>query len=293
MASFPRIDAHQHFWDPERAEYPFLTDELKAIRRKFGPADLLPELMREGFDGTVLVQTRSSMDETREFLETAAATPFVLGVVGWVDLTAPDVADAIADLRAGTGGKRLVGIRHQVHDEPDPEWLLRDDVARGLAAVEASGLAYDLLVRTRELPAAAAVAKAFPELRFVLDHLGKPPLASRDLRAWSKAIRPLGKLPNVTAKVSGLVTEANWDDWSIEDLRDAIDIGLRSFGPRRLMIGSDWPVCLLAGSYEKVLGVSRELLGRQHFLARRTREDRDDMLGGTAMRTYRLELRPD
>jgi L-fuconolactonase len=292
MANVPRIDAHHHFWDPARATYPFLTDDLKAIRRNFGPAHLLPELMREGIDGTILVQTRSSMDETREFLATAAETPFVAGVVGWVDLTAPDVADAIADLQSGTGGERLVGIRHQVHDEPDAQWLLRDDVARGLAAVEAAGLAYDFLVRTRELPAAATVAKAFPELRFVLDHLGKPPIASRDLRAWSKALRPLGKLPNVTAKVSGLVTEASWDNWSLEDLRDAVDIGLRSFGTRRLMIGSDWPVCLLAGSYEKVLGASRDLLARPHFLARRTRDDQDDVLGGTAMRTYRLQLRP-
>jgi L-fuconolactonase len=292
MATVPRIDAHHHFWDPARAKYPFLTDDLKAIRRKFGPADLLPELMREGIDGTVLVQTRSSMDETREFLATAAATPFVAGVVGWVDLTAPDAADAIADLRSGTGGERLVGIRHQVHDEPDAAWLLRDDVARGLAAVEEAGLAYDLLVRTRELPAAAAVAKAFPELRFVLDHLGKPPIAGRDLREWSKAIRPLGKLPNVTAKVSGLVTEAVWDDWSLDDLRDAVDIAMRSFGPRRLMIGSDWPVCLLAGSYADVVAAGRQLLVRRQFLARSSRRDQGDVLGGTAIRTYRLELRP-
>src|SRR5688572_24201435 len=148
----PRIDSHHHFWDPDRAEYAFLTAELAAIRRPFGPDDLRNELEAEGIEGTVLVQTRSSTEETRELLLAGEQESFVAGVVGWVDLTAPDVADEIAALRAEPGGERLVAIRHQVHDEPDPDWLRRPDVRRGLAEVEQAGLVYDLLVRPRELP---------------------------------------------------------------------------------------------------------------------------------------------
>src|SRR5438094_1208951 len=161
------VDAHHHFWDPSHASYPWLTDELAAIRRPFRPEDLRPLLQANRVDRTILVQTRSSLDETREFLATAADTEFIAGVVGWVDLTAADVADRLAELRAAKGGAKLVGIRHQVHDEPDPEWLLRPDVRRGLAAVGEAGLAYDLPVRARELPAAHATARDVPDLRFV------------------------------------------------------------------------------------------------------------------------------
>ncbi|HEY8845934.1 MAG TPA: amidohydrolase family protein, partial [Candidatus Limnocylindrales bacterium] len=151
------VDAHHHFWDPTRADYPWLTDELATIRRPFGPADLAPLLAASGIDATILVQTRSSLEETKEFLATAAATPFIRGVVGWVDLREPSIDDAIARLRAGPGGDRLVGIRHQVQDEQDPRWLLRPDVRRGIHAVGRAGLVYELLVRSRELPAAREI----------------------------------------------------------------------------------------------------------------------------------------
>jgi L-fuconolactonase len=156
------VDAHHHFWDPDRPDYPWMTDELAPIRRRFGPQDLAPLLARTGTDRTILVQTRSSLEETGEFLATAATTPFVAGVVGWLGITDAGVADAIASLRSGPGGAQLVGIRHQVHDEPDPDWLLRPDVRRGLAAVGAAGLVYGLLVRPRELHAALGVARALP-----------------------------------------------------------------------------------------------------------------------------------
>lgn len=282
----PRIDAHHHFWDPGRAEYTFMTAALEPIRRPFGPADLRPLIEADGIDGSVLVQTRSSMDETREFLATAVAAPFVVGVVGWVDLIARDVADAIAELRAGEGGDRLVAIRHQVHDEPDPDWLRRPDVRRGLAAVRDAGLAYDLLVRTRELPAALDAVRALPDLPFVLDHLAKPPIADGDLTDWARALLPLAELPNVAVKVSGLVTEAEWHSWSIDDLRHPVELAVDAFGPRRVMIGSDWPVCLLAGSYAEVMGAARALLA--DLLDR----DLDEVLGGTAVRTYGLTLPP-
>ena len=250
------VDAHQHFWDPARAEYPWMTDEL---RRRYGPDDLEPELRAHGVTGTVVVQARHSLDETRELLAVAAETPFVLGVVGWVDLT-DDVARELADIDG-----RLVGVRHQVHDEPDPAWLLRDDVQRGLAAVGEAGLVYDLLVRTRELPAATETVARNPGVRFVLDHVAKRPRS--DVESWAKGVQALAQHPNVTCKVSGLFTEA--------DPAATVADALRWFGADRCMFGSDWPVCLLASDY----GDAIEIVGAD-----------DNVLAGTAVRTYGLEV---
>ena len=280
MQMLPRIDAHHHFW--ERAEYPWMTDEMAVIRRAFGPDDLRAELDAQGIDASVVVQTRTSLDESHELLAIAADQPFVAGVVAWVDLTAADVADVIAGLRIGPGGQRLVGIRHLVHDEPDPDWLLRADVRRGLAAVEAAGLAFDLLVRSRELPAAFATARRFPRLSLVLDHLAKPPIASGDITAWARGLLPLAELPNVSAKISGLVTEAAWHSWSIDDLRQPVELAVDAFGPHRLMLGSDWPVCLLAGTYADIRAATLELL------AELPPHDLDEIMGGTAVRVYHL-----
>lgn len=261
------VDAHQHFWDPARADYPWMTGEAAALRRRYGPADLAPLLAEHGVDGTVVVQARASLDETRELLELAAATPFVLGVVGWVDLTDPDVASVLAGL-----GEGLVGVRHQVHDEPDPAWLLRDDVQRGLAAVGDAGLAYDLLVRTAELPAAVETARRLPELRLVLDHVAKPPLRGGDLDAWAAGVTPLAACPNVTCKLSGLFTEAAPG----ADLAPVVERALEWFGPERCMFGSDWPVCTLATGY----GATLELL----------RSAGEAVLAETAIRAYGLRL---
>ena len=273
------VDAHHHFWDPRRRDYPWMGDELSPIRRPFAPDDLRPELVQNNVDRTVLVQTVSSLDETREFLETASQTDFVAGVVGWVDLTDPSVAELIASLRSAKGGDRLVGIRHQVHDEPDASWLLRDDVQRGIAAVGAAGLVYDVLVRTRELPAALATVRAHPEMRFVIDHAAKPRVAGGawDI-AWEMALAPLADEPNVSCKLSGLVTEADWKTWTREQLRPYLERVLDWFGPGRCMFGSDWPVCLLAADYAEVVATMREIVG-----------DDEDVFGGTATRTYGLE----
>jgi len=275
------VDAHHHFWDPRRRDYPWMGDELSPIRRPFAPDDLRPELVQNNVDRTVLVQTVSSLDETREFLETASQTDFVAGVVGWVDLTDPSVAELIASLRSAKGGDRLVGIRHQVHDEPDASWLLRDDVQRGIAAVGAVGLVYDVLVRTRELPAALATVRAHPEMRFVIDHAAKPRVAGGawDI-AWEKALAPLADEPNVSCKLSGLVTEADWKTWTRAQLRPYVTQVLEWFGPGRCMFGSDWPVCLLAADYAEVFETMREIIGGD-----------DDVFGGTAMRIYGLEGR--
>ena len=207
----PRIDAHHHFWDPARYSYPWMAgDAMDPVRRAFTPDDLGGPLGTARIDGTVLVQTLSSPAETREFLELAAATGFIHGVVGWIDLTSPSVADDLDALLDDPRGRWLVGIRHQVHDEPDPDWLARADVHRGLAAVQARGLAYDLLVRPRELPAAVGAARKFPGLQFVLDHIAKPRIADGRDDRWSQRLPALAAQPNVAVKLSGMVTEADW-----------------------------------------------------------------------------------
>jgi L-fuconolactonase len=277
------VDAHHHLWDPARADYPWLTDELAAIRRAFTPDDLAPLIAAAGVDATVLVQTRSSLDETTEFLETAAATPFIRGVIGWVDLTDPGIADVLDELRGGTGGDRLVGIRHQVHDEADPDWLLRPDVGRGLRAVRDAGLAYDLLVRSRELPAALEIVRQVPDLRFVIDHLAKPAIKDRVMQPWADLIRPFGEHLNVWCKVSGMVTEADWTSWQPTDFEPYVDHVMDVFGSDRLLFGSDWPVCLLAATYQSVVDATRAALGAL------SEAESAAVFGGTAVEVYRLD----
>lgn len=258
-----RVDAHQHFWpQPTPALYPWMTDAQAALRRPFGPDDLRPLLQARQIDRTVLVQTRSSLEETRDFLVIAEATDFVAGVVGWVDLTAPDVADTLAALRAAPTGRWLVGIRHQVHDEPDPAWLLRPDVQRGLRAVQAAGLAYDLLLRPRELAPALEVARAFPGLRLVIDHIAKPEIARGEIEGWAAGMAPFAELEHVSCKLSGMVTEADWHAWAPADLRPYVERVVGWFGEDRLLFGSDWPVCTLAASYEQVHDALAEVLDR-------------------------------
>ena len=281
----PVIDAHHHLWDPARADYPWMTDDLAPIRRRFDVDDLIPLLDGSGVDATVLVQTRSSASESRDFLATAASSPRIAGVVAWTDLTSPAVADDLEALREANGGDRLVGIRHQVHDEPHPDWLLRPDVVRGLVAVERAGLVYDLLVRARELPAALEVARTMPGLRLVIDHLAKPPVRDGAMSPWSERLAPFGALPNAWCKLSGLVTEADWATWTIDDLRPFVDRALAVFGPERLVFGSDWPVSLLAAPYSRVVDTVRALIEDL------SEDERAAVMGGTAIEVYGLRLR--
>ena len=278
------VDSHHHFWDPASAEYPWMTDELDAIRRRFDPSDMRPLLQANGIDKTVLVQTRSSLEETVEFMETAAATDFVAGVVGWVDLTNPDVGDDLAGLKARPDGKYLVGIRHQVHDEPDADWFTRPDVQRGVAAVGAAGLTYDLLPRTRELPACLATVRTLPGTRFVIDHIAKPPIATGQIDEWAAAMAPFAALSNVWCKLSGLVTEADWQSWTTADLQPYVDKVMEWFGEDRVLFGSDWPVSLLAAPYDRVKGALEETL---HPMSDATRAK---IFGGNAIEVYRLPL---
>ena len=218
-----------------------------------------PSLLAHQVDATVVVQTIPVAAETPELLALAADEPMVAGVVGWVDLTAPDDGARLAVLRSGPGGDRLVGVRHGVQAEPDPRWLCRPDVRRGLAAVAEAGLAYDLLVVPVQMPAAVETVTALPDLRFVLDHAGKPALASGEIASWRADIHALAALPNVAVKLSGLITEADHASWTVQQLRPVARTLLESFGPQRMMFGSDWPVCLLAGSYDDVLAAAAVL----------------------------------
>jgi L-fuconolactonase len=277
------IDAHQHFWDPALADYPWMQgDAMAPIRRTFGPTDLAPLLNQNKIDASIVVQCRASLDETEEFLRLANATPFVIGVVGWADLTDPALGDTIERLRELPGGHKLVGIRHQVHDEPDADWLSRDDIRRGLATMIAHGLAYDFLVRTRELPVAIATARALPHGRFVLDHAAKPPIAAGFDQQWADRLAALAACGNVWCKISGLATEAAWDDWDAERLSPYVAHAARCFGEDRLIFGSDWPVCLLAGSYDRIKQVLEQCL------ARLGPAFRDKAFGPNAIAAYRL-----
>jgi L-fuconolactonase len=284
-ARTPVVDAHHHFWTPSRYDYYWMAGaELEPIRRSFGPDDLRPLLAEAGVDYTVLVQTVPSVQETREFMETAAATSFVAGVVGWVDLTDPAVADTLAELQSQPAGQMLVGIRHQVHDESDAEWLLRSDVQRGLSAVRDAELAYDILVRPRELPAALATAKSLPDTRFVIDHIAKPPIASGEIDAWSALIEPFRSLTHVSCKLSGMITEADWAGWTPAYLRPYVNRVVDIFGTERVMYGSDWPVCLLAGSYGAVKSALEEALPSL------SSDEWADVFGGNAIRFYELDV---
>ena len=277
-----RVDAHHHVWDLSVREQVWMVGpELDPVRRNFAIDELAPLAAAADVTATVLVQTVGVAEETPEFLDIAAANELVAGVVGWVDLTAGDVADVLAGLKNRPDGQWLKGIRHQVHDEADPRWLCRDDVRAGLVAVGEAGLVYDLLTKTPQLPAAVETVAALPELSFVLDHISKPVIGA-DPEPWATELRALAALPNVTCKLSGMVTEASWTDWKVSDLQPYVDVVLDAFGPERVMFGSDWPVCLLAASYAEVVQAAEELT------AGLSATERDAIFGDNARRVYKL-----
>jgi len=274
-----QVDAHQHFWIYRPDEYGWIDDSMAALRRDFLPHDLGPELAREGFHGSVAVQTRQTLEETRWLLELAARSPSILGVVGWVDLRSQDVRSQI---KTFAQNPKLVGIRHIVQAEPDDRFLLQPDFLRGVSVLEEFDLAYDILIYTRHLPVAAEFVERFPRQRFVLDHLAKPPIKSGEINSWAEGIRRLAAFPNVFAKLSGLVTEADWQQWKPEHISPFLDVAFESFGADRLMIGSDWPVCLAAAPYALAVGVVKD------YVLKHQAEWRDGVLGENATRFWRL-----
>ena len=274
------IDAHHHLWDPRKRPQPWM-DPSWIINRAYSVEDLHNAVAATPVEATVVVQAASSVEETAELLDFANADPLIVGVVGWLDLTT-DIDPQLDRLAAVRDIEPLVGVRHQAENEPDPMWLNRGDIVAAVSALGRHGLAYDLLVRPNQLPAAAELARATQDAtRLVVDHCGKPPVG-RDLRDWERAIRELAGCGHVACKLSGLVTEADWHRWTPQDLLPVVDVVLECFGPQRTMFGSDWPVCLLAASYDEVVGACEALT------AGLSAQEREAVFVGTARRWYRL-----
>jgi L-fuconolactonase len=276
------VDSHQHFWRYDAREYDWIDDELAAIRRDFLPADLARELEAAGVDAVVSVQARQSLDETRWLLELAGENDFVAGVVGWVPLVSPAVGDTLAEL---TANPRLCGVRHVLQGEADPDFAARRDFNEGLAALRGLGLAYDILIHERQLPAATALVDRHPDQVFVLDHGAKPRIRDGVLSPWRERIRELARRPNVFCKLSGMVTEASLRGWTRASLEPYAEVVLSAFGPSRAMFGSDWPVCLAACSYSRWLATVGDLCRAL------TAGEREMVTGGTARRAYGLDAR--
>jgi len=253
-----RIDSHQHFWRFNQTDYGWMKPDWP-IRRDFLPVDLEPQLHACNLNGCVAVQARQSLEESRWLLNLADESPVIRGVVGWVDLGSPNVAGQLEEF---TKHPKFVGVRHVVQDEPDDQFMLREDFQRGIAALQNFDLTYDLLVFPRQLPAAIALAHKFPKQPFVLDHIAKPLIKDGVMSPWREQIRELAKLPNVSCKVSGMVTEADWQHWTADDFKPYFDVVFKAFGPARLMFGSDWPVCLLAGKYQQVFGLVEDYVSQ-------------------------------
>jgi L-fuconolactonase len=279
-----RIDAHQHFWnitrlDYPRLDYPWMPPGESILRRNYLPDELAPILERHGFDGCVVVQASVTPAETWWLLELAAQHPFILGVVGWVDLTDPKVGDTLDACRKHP---KFAGVRHIVHDEPDVRWLLREDVLRGLSELARRDIPYDLLLRPPHLPLIPELAERVPGLRMVIDHIAKPLIRSRQFEPWARDMEIVSRLPGMHCKLSGMITEADPRNWSADDLRHYVQHVLNLFGPDRLMFGSDWPVCLQAGSWKQVLAAFTQACGPL------PQAEREKILGETAQRFYRL-----
>jgi L-fuconolactonase len=276
------VDAHHHLWDPDVGDYPWMIGDYAALRRRYEVGDLQPHLLRNDVSATIVVQVRADVRETATLLELCTRTAVIVGVVGWVDLTSRDVGTQIDELRNGVGGEHLVGLRHAAADEADPSWLLRDDVDFGMRELTARGLTFDLEITTRELAAANTLVRRHSELRFVVDHGAKPPIAEGWSQGWADGVTALAQSPNVWCKLSGLVTEASWATWTPADLQPYVDHLIGAFGPTRLMFGSDWPVCELAASYDRVLAAAR------HGLAALTPDQCRDIFACNALHAYRL-----
>ena len=274
-----KIDSHQHFWNYNAREYSWMKEGMETLQRDYTPQDLATAQAEIGFDGSVAVQARMTLDETRWLLALAAHHETIKGVVGYVDLLSPEAGNQIDEFK---DNPKCVGMRHVVHDEPDDEFMLRDDFLNGLEGLSGGNLAYDLLLFEKHLPVAIEVVSRFPDLRFVVDHISKPLIRDGVLSPWDANIKDLARFENVSCKLTGMVTEADWDSWKPDDLEPYLNVVLEAFGPDRLMIGSDWPVCLVAGSYRSVMNVVLD------FIERLSSDEQARILGGTCCEVYGL-----
>ncbi len=253
------IDAHQHFWVYNDYDYTWMGPRHDSIRKTFLPRDLAPLLDSIGFDGSVAVQARRTIEETEWLLALAAEYPRIYGVVGWVDLCSPHVGEQIERYAANTS---FVGVRHTVHDEPDRNFVRRADFQHGVSLLDPAGLTYDLILFPRHLRTATDLVDAFPKQRFVIDHFARPPIATGEIEPWARDIRELSRRDNVWCKLSGMVTEADLHAWRTGDFTPFLEVVIETFGANRLMIGSDWPVCTLAGAYRPVMEIVTGYINR-------------------------------
>ena len=274
-----RIDAHQHFWVYNPEEYSWISETMNILRKDFLPADLLPILKQSGFDGSIAVQARQSLEETRWLLKLAREYDFIKGVVGWIDLCSDEAENQIEEFASDP---RLVGVRHVLQDEPDDKFMLRDNFLRGIRQLRRFDLVYELLLFPGHLHHAVQLVKKFPDQQFVLDHIGKPLIKDKILSPWIEGIHQLAMQPNVFCKLSGMVTEASWTGWSQSDFVLYLDVIFEAFGPSRLMIGSDWPVCTLASDYKETMQIIIE------YIALNSETDRELIMGGNAEKIYNL-----
>ncbi|MHB1700697.1 MAG: amidohydrolase family protein [Acidobacteriaceae bacterium] len=274
-----RIDAHHHLWSYSAEDHGWIGDRMTQIRRDFLPADLEAELKSANIDGAVAVQTRQALEETEWLLRLASQHEVMRGVVGWAPIASPDFAATLERLREH---RKLKGLRHVAQDEPDDAFLLREDFNAGIGLLRDTGLVYDILIFERHLPNAIQFVDLHPHQAFVLDHIGKPRIAQGEMEPWAANIRELARRENATCKLSGMATEADWAGWSLDTLRPYAEVVLEAFGADRVMMGSDWPVCLLAASYGRWVGTVEELV------AALSQSERESVLGGTAMRVYDL-----
>jgi L-fuconolactonase len=274
-----KIDAHHHLWRYDAAEYGWLDDEKQELRRDFLTRDLTAELAAAGIDGTVVVQARQTLEETRWLLDQADKCQAIRGVVGWAPIAGEDFPGVMEEFE---DRPKLKGLRHMIETEEDENYILRADFNAGMVALQGSGLVYELLVREHQLPQTIEFVDEYPEQVFVLDHMAKPKIGAGILEPWSANMRELGLRQNVWCKVSGLTTEADWKNWTPDTLRPYLDATVDAFGSERLMVGSDWPVCLLATGYAKWFDVLRE------YFAGFTETERAAIFGETAVNVYQL-----
>ena len=277
---FMRIDAHQHFWKYNQVEYSWISDSMKVLRKDFLPADLLPLLKRSGFDGSISVQARQSLEETRWLLNLARENDFIKGVVGWIDLCTDEAESQITGFAVDP---KLVGVRHVLQDEPDDRFMLSESFMKGISLLKKFSLVYELLIYPKHLPFAVELVKKFPDQKFVVDHIAKPLIRDKILTPWKDGIQQLALQPNVYCKLSGMVTEATWKSWSKSDFVPYLDVIFDAFGPSRLMIGSDWPVCTLAADFESTLKIVTD------YIASKSEEDRKLIIGRNAESIYNLK----
>lgn len=276
-----KIDSHQHYWHFNKDDYGWMGDNMSVIKRDFLPADLLPELQDSGFNGSVSVQARQNMEETSWLLQLADENPHIKGVVGWLDLQSEDVEN---DIRIFAQHPKAVGVRHVIHDEEDIDFMLRPEFIRGVKILEKYNLSYDILIFPKHLPNTIRFVQEFSGKQiFIVDHIAKPLIKDGVISPWKEQITELAKFPNVYCKLSGMVTEADWKTWKPENIKPYLDVVFEAFGTDRVLIGSDWPVCLVAGKYTEVMNVVID------YISTFSETEKANILGGNAVKAYGLK----